>query len=87
MHKTQADADADKLSFSGHGFKRRHFYFGMVILLLYFTEFKTTFTCKLVVIVEISKMVSSNNLTMLAVKRYHAVLKPLRAGLRLNEVK
>ena len=53
----------------------------------YFFEFKTKFTCKLVVIVEISKMVSSNNLTMLAVKRYHAVLKPLRAGLRLNEVK
>ena len=53
----------------------------------YFFEFKTTFTCKLVVIVEISKMVSSITLTMLAVKKHHAVLKPLRAGLRLNEVK
>lgn len=53
----------------------------------YFFEFKTTFTWKLVVIVEISQMISPITLTMLAVKRYHAVLKPLRAGLRLNEVK
>ena len=59
----------------------------ILVLSFYFFEFKTTFTCKLVVIVEISKMVSSITLTMLAVKRYHAVLKPLRAGQRLNEVK
>ena len=52
----------------------------------YFFEFKqTTFTCKLLVIVEVLKMVSSITLTVLAAERYHAVLKPLRAGLRLNE--
>ena len=52
----------------------------------YFFDFKvTTFTCKLVVIVEILKMVSSITLTVLAMERYHAFLKPLRAGLRLNE--
>ena len=52
----------------------------------YFVEFKlTTFTCKLLVIVEVLKMVSSITLTVLAAERYHAVLKPLRAGLRLNE--
>ncbi|CAH3166708.1 unnamed protein product, partial [Porites lobata] len=41
--------------------------------------------CKLLVIVEVLKMVSSITLTVLAAERYHAVLKPLRAGLRLNE--
>ena len=50
----------------------------------YFFDFKvTTFTCKLVVIVEILKMVSSITLTVLAVERYHAVLKLLRARLRI----
>ena len=58
-----------------------------ILVWSFYFEFKTTFTCKLVVIVEISKMVSSITLTMLAVKKHHAVLKPLRAGLRLNEVK
>ena len=32
-------------------------------------------------------MVSSITLTVLAAERYHAILKPLRAGLRLNEDK
>ena len=34
---------------------------------------------------QVSIMVSFNNLTVLAVERYHAILKPFKTGLRLNE--
>lgn len=50
---------------------------------LYFFEF-AKFVCKLVVLIEISIMVSSITLTLLAVERYHAVLKPFHSGLRLS---
>ena len=50
---------------------------------LYFFEF-AKFLCKLVVLIEISIMVSSITLTLLAVERYHAVLKPFHTGLRLS---
>ena len=50
---------------------------------LYFFEF-AKFVCKLVVLIEISIMVSSITLTLLAVERYHAVLKPFHTGLRLS---
>ena len=51
---------------------------------LYFFPFER-FICKVVVIVEISITISSITFTVLAVERYHAVLKPFRAGLRLND--
>ena len=51
---------------------------------LYFFPFER-FICKVVVIIEISITVSSITFTVLAVERYHAVLKPFRAGLRLND--
>ena len=41
--------------------------------------------CKFVVLIEISIIVSSTSLTVLAVERYHALLKPFRTGLQLRE--
>ena len=43
------------------------------------------FVCKFLALVEISIMLSSINLTVLAVERYHAILKLFRTGLRLRE--
>ena len=50
----------------------------------YFFEFEK-FICKFVVFIEVSIMVSSTTLTVLAVERYHVLLKPFTPGLRLNE--
>ena len=44
-----------------------------------------TFACKAFNIVEICIMVSSITLTVLALERYHALLKPFRTELRLSE--
>ena len=44
-----------------------------------------TFACKAFSIVEICIMVSSITLTVLALERYHALLKPFRTELRLSE--
>ena len=44
-----------------------------------------TFACKAINIVEICIMVSSITLTVLALERYHALLKPFRTELRLSE--
>ena len=44
-----------------------------------------TFACKALNIVGICIMVSSITLTVLALERYHALLKPFRTGLRLSE--
>lgn len=43
------------------------------------------FACKPLPVTEISIVVSSFTLKVLEVERYHALLKPLRAGLRLKE--
>ncbi|XP_073243661.1 substance-K receptor-like [Porites lutea] len=43
------------------------------------------FVCKFTTLAEISIMVSSSTLTVLAVERYHAILKPLEIELRLNK--
>ena len=43
------------------------------------------FVCKFTTLAEISIMVSSSTLTVLAVERYHAILKPFETGLRLNK--
>ena len=43
------------------------------------------FVCKFVALAEVGIMVSSNTLTVLAVERYHAILKPFATGLRLNK--
>lgn len=43
------------------------------------------YVCKLSVLFEICAMASVLSLTVLAVERYHALLKPFRTGLRLNE--
>ena len=51
---------------------------------LYFFEVGN-FVCKSLVLCEISITVSSITLTVLAVERYHALLKPLRTALRLKE--
>ncbi|CAH3017083.1 unnamed protein product [Porites evermanni] len=51
---------------------------------LYFFEV-WKFVCKLVVLVELCIMASYLTITVLAVKRYHALLKPFRNGLRLRE--
>lgn len=40
--------------------------------------------CKLIELVEVSIMVSSSSLTVLAVERFSAILKPFRTGLWLN---
>ena len=44
-----------------------------------------TFACKALSIVKICVMVSSITLTVLALERYHALLKPFRTELRLSE--
>ena len=44
-----------------------------------------TFACKAFSIIEICVMVSSVTLTVLALERYHALLKPFRTELRLSE--
>ena len=41
-------------------------------------------SCKILVLTDISIMASGFSLTVLAVERYHALLKPFRAGLRLK---
>ena len=41
--------------------------------------------CKLMVLVEIATVASAFSLTVLAIERYHALLKPFRVGLRLNK--
>ena len=51
---------------------------------LNFFEFGTI-ACKFLALTEISITVSSVTLTVLAVERYHAILKPFRTGLRLRE--
>ena len=51
---------------------------------LYYLEF-AKFVCKFVALAEVSIMVSFNTLTVLAVERYHAILKPFATGLRLNK--
>ena len=43
------------------------------------------FACKFLPLTEISIAVSSITLTLLAVERYHALLKPFRTGLQLRE--
>ena len=50
----------------------------------YYFEF-AKFFCKFAAFAEVSIMVSFNTLTVLAVERYHAILKPFKTGLRLNE--
>ena len=50
----------------------------------YFFEF-TKFICKFFALIEICIVVSCITLTVLTVERYHALLKPLRIGLRLTE--
>ena len=51
---------------------------------LYYFSF-AKFVCKFSTLAEISIMVSFNTLTVLAVERYHAILKPFETGLRLNK--
>ena len=51
---------------------------------VYYLEF-AKFVCKFVALAEVSIMVSFNTLTVLAVERYHAILKPFATGLRLNK--
>ena len=51
---------------------------------LYYIEF-AKFVCKFVAFAGISTMVSFSTLTVLAVERYHAILKPFETGLRLNK--
>ena len=43
------------------------------------------FSCKFIVLMDIGALVTSFTLIVLAVERYHALLKPLRTGLRLGE--
>ena len=43
------------------------------------------FTCKSIALVEICITVSSTTLTLIAVERYHALLKPFRTELRLSD--
>ena len=50
----------------------------------YFFEF-VEFICKFFALIEICIVVSCITLTVLTVERYHALLKPLRTGLRLTE--
>ena len=51
---------------------------------LYFFEV-WKFICKLVVLVELCIMASCFTIAVLAVERYHALLKPYRTGLRLRD--
>ena len=48
-------------------------------------EFAGKFTCKFLVLTDMSVVVSALTLTLLAAERYHAILKPLRTDLLLNE--
>ena len=43
------------------------------------------FACKFIILSEISIAASAFTLTVLAIERYHALLKPFRAGMRLTE--
>jgi len=43
------------------------------------------FACKFLALNEIAIVVSAYTLTVLAIERYHALLKPFKTGLRLNE--
>ena len=43
------------------------------------------FFCKLIELVQVCIMVSCITITVLAVERYYAIMKPLRNGLRLRE--
>ncbi|XP_029212474.2 pyroglutamylated RF-amide peptide receptor-like [Acropora millepora] len=45
----------------------------------------TKFSCKFAVIGDIATISSSSTLTVIAVERYHAILKPFSSNLRLNE--
>ena len=51
---------------------------------LYYFQF-AKLVCEFVALAEVGIMVSSNTLTVLAVERYHAILKPFETGLRLNK--
>ena len=51
----------------------------------YFSHGVGNFICKFTAFTEMSIMASSFTLTVLAVERYHALLKPLRRKLRLTE--
>ena len=51
----------------------------------YFSNGVGNFICKFTAFTEMSVMASSFTLTVLAVERYHALLKPLRIKLRLTE--
>ena len=51
---------------------------------VYYFEF-AKFVCKFVALAEVTIMVSSNTLTVLAEERYHAIPKPFATGLRLNK--
>ena len=62
------DADADNINHLLEGMILSEV-ISILVWSFYLFEFKTTFTCKLVVIVEISKIVSSITLIMLTVKR------------------
>lgn len=46
--------------------------------------FAAIFACKFLVLTQISAMVSALTLTVLAIERYHAILKPFRRDLFLN---
>lgn len=57
----------------------------ITILLWPFYHFVVgAFICKFVVLIEISIVASSITVTVLAVERYHALLRPFRTGLRLS---
>ncbi|XP_044181337.1 substance-P receptor-like [Acropora millepora] len=45
----------------------------------------TKFSCKFAVIGDIATISSTSTLTVIAVERYHAILKPFSSNLRLNE--
>ena len=51
----------------------------------YFSDGVGNFICKFTAFTEMSVMASSFTLTVLAVERYHALIKPLRRKLRLTE--
>ena len=56
----------------------------IVLSPLYLFQF-AKFVCKVVVLFQIAIVVSSVTITVLAVERYNALLKPFRTGLRLSE--
>ena len=65
------------------------FYWGPIFFLSHQAEYLNDgfgkFACKFTVLSDVGISVSSFTLTVLAVERYHALLKPFRTGLRLNE--